>query len=90
MSNPYQNALDVQDACNLSGVVHSLSRDVTKIWKEVRENGGSTEEVNTHPVVKLYLSKLCSLAGYSDSASEFLDAHDICEERAATAQEKQG
>ncbi len=39
--NIYQLALDSQDACNSSGLVHSLSRCVSIIWNEARalENG---------------------------------------------------
>ena len=37
--NIYQTALDVQDACNLSGVVHSFSQVITEVWKEAREKG---------------------------------------------------
>lgn len=53
-----KEAYDVQDACNLSGVVHSFSRAMT----ELRENGiNNTEELNTHPVCVLYADKIASL-----------------------------
>ncbi len=66
MKNIYQEAIDVQNACNASGVIHSLSRIVSYIWEEEvnkhPEEKRGTEYVNTHPVVILFLDKLCSLA----------------------------
>lgn len=58
-----QNALDVQCACNLSGVVHSFSNDVTKLWDICRAvTGQGTDWVNTHPVCVLYADKIVSLS----------------------------
>jgi len=61
-------ALNVQDACNLSGVVHSFSRAMTDLWalaKEAKEGEfKGTEWVNTHRVARLYASKIKSLTGY--------------------------
>jgi hypothetical protein len=50
----------VQDACNLSGVVHSFSR----IMSELCEMGLDTETRNRHPIVRAYVSKLVSLSRY--------------------------
>jgi hypothetical protein len=58
-----QTALDVQNAVNLSGVVHSLSRTMSTLWNEANRIGEGTEWVNSHPIVRLYLDKLQSLAG---------------------------
>jgi len=71
------DAISVQDACNLSGVVHSLSRVMT----ELREISGSqgTEYFNTHPIIVLYASKISSLTGY-DSAQGFSRAYEKCQE----------
>jgi hypothetical protein len=66
----YQDAMDVQNACNLSGVVHSMGKAVTELWAEARENGEGTEYVNTHPVVIAYISKLRSLAGCTCTSTE--------------------
>lgn len=58
-----QNALDVQCACNLSGVVHTFSRDITLLWDICRAVGGcGTDWVNTHPVCVLYADKIVSLS----------------------------
>jgi len=57
-----QIALDCQDACNLSGVLASFKEIVHEvIWPEARRLGKGTDYVNTHPIVTLFLSKLCSL-----------------------------
>lgn len=58
-----QRALDVQDACNLSGVVHAFSRDISELWKVARQLGHGTDWVNQHRVSKLYADKIKSLAG---------------------------
>lgn len=49
-----QQALDVQSASNLGGVVHSMSRAVA----ELQKNGKGTEWVNQHPVVHLFAVQL--------------------------------
>ena len=54
-------AYQVQDACNLSGVVHSFSRAISDL-REACPNQG-TEFYNQHPVSILYASKISSLAG---------------------------
>lgn len=64
----YKLALQVQDACNLSGVVHSFSRVMAKIWVEAHKLGKGTEWANTHPIAVLYADKVAHLTGtqYSD------------------------
>lgn len=71
-----QEALQVQDACNLSGVVNSFSRAIASL----RENGiTDTDSINSHPVSVLYSSKIASLTG-SDDASTFSRAFSACAE----------
>jgi hypothetical protein len=73
----WQSALDVQDACNLSGVVHSLARILPRIREEVQ----STGLVNEHPIVVLYVDKLASLARTQGDAcyEAFRKAYDAVE-----------
>ena len=62
MKQAAQEALDVQDACNLSGVVGAFHRCVMNtLWPEARRIGQGTDWVNTHPIVTLYLDKLADL-----------------------------
>ena len=54
-------ALLVQDACNLSGVVHSFSAALTRLWQ--LRDADNRIDVNTHRVSKLFADKIKSLAG---------------------------
>lgn len=56
-----QEAITVQDACNLSGVAHSFLEAIA-VLREYHPNKG-TQFLNTHAVVTLYVSKLASLNG---------------------------
>ena len=76
----YQDALEVQDACNLSGVVHSFS----KVMSSIMGDASNTHDVNRHPIAVLYADKIASLAGVQSLSydSGFSAAYDICCERA--------
>lgn len=89
--NVYQNALDVQEASNLSGVVHQFSRDMRLICEEVRSNGGGTDAINRHPVCRLYSEQIAWLAGAGSCANHgsYLKAYDACKKRAAEPQAEQ-
>lgn len=65
------DAIAVQDACNLSGVVHAFSRAMTAL----SEMGLDTNAKNTHPIAILYSSKIASLTG-SESRGAFSTAYD--------------
>lgn len=55
----WQQALDAQCACNLSGLVHFLVR----VLDELRANGiNDTDALNTHPVVRLVVAQMAHLA----------------------------
>lgn len=86
--NVYRNALDVQEASNLSGVVHQFSRDMRVVCEEVRSNGGGTDQINHHPVCRLYAEQVAWLSGAGSCAnhSSYLRAHDECKKRAEDPQ----
>lgn len=69
-----QQALDVQDACNLSGVVHSFSQGMETLWAEARSRNQGTAWVNEHPIVTLFLDKLASLNRTQDLANPAISA----------------
>jgi hypothetical protein len=71
-----RTAIAVQDACNLSGVVHSFADAVSTIWDEAHRQGRGTEWVNTHPVVTLFLDKLADLNGYWFQCPQIGQAYD--------------
>lgn len=73
MRDVFQAALDVQDACNLSGVGHLLV-DVTAFLRDQPECTG-TAFVNEHPAVQLITDKLADLARVR-SMDAFSKAYD--------------
>lgn len=77
--NIYADAIQVQDACNLSGVVKSWAEAMDAIWAEARAQGKGTDYVNTHPVNVLYADKVYSLTGYG---REFGAAYKTAQEKA--------
>jgi hypothetical protein len=76
-----KEAIQVQDACNLSGVVHGFSRAMTELREILRATGGdlSTDAVNTHPICRMWASKIHDLArmGFGDSDA-FSNAFYLC------------
>lgn len=61
-----QEALAVQDACNLSGVVQSFARAMRDLCDLVPD----TSPRNTHPVAVLWADKVAHLAGTQDLGNE--------------------
>lgn len=71
----YRVTLLMLDACNLSGLAHSFSREIIpEIREEVRQAGGSTEEINRHPVAILWTMKMASLASKECLCEQCLEA----------------
>ena len=56
-----QESLDVQDACNLSGVVHGFSRAMSNLCEVCPDLG--TDARNTHPICLLWADKIAHLTG---------------------------
>jgi hypothetical protein len=57
----WQEALDVLDACNLSGVVLAWARVMHRICAEDDGGGYGTDWKNTHPINVLYANKCAAL-----------------------------
>ena len=70
-----QEALDVQDACNLSGVVHSFARSLGALRDALAANGDrvSTSAINAHPIAKVWADKIAHLTQTQSGA--FGDIH---------------
>ena len=82
----YLEGLQVQNACNLSGVVHTLSPVVSKVWDEAHELKKGTDYVNTHPLVIVYLDKINSLARIQGDAGSIVnEAFAFVEKQAETS-----
>lgn len=55
----WQEALDSQSACNLSGLAHFLLR----VLDELRADGiNNTDTLNTHAIVRLVVAQMAHLA----------------------------
>ena len=61
MNKLISDALAVQNACNLSGVVHGFSRAMTALREALPSAG--TDEINRHPVAVLWADKIAHLTG---------------------------
>ena len=76
-------AIVVQDACNLSGVVHKFSSILTEVlWKEAHEKGYGTDWVNRHPISVMFSSKIASLTHSEMDDGVFSKAYKECKEMA--------
>lgn len=73
-----QDAMCVQDACNLSGVVISWG----KILSEMTAAGYDTAGKERHPVTILFASKVDSLVNRGQMDADFREAYRACFERA--------
>lgn len=78
----YQTALDIQDACNLSGVVFAFAEIMERLCDEASELKKDTNWKNTHPIVVLFADKLLALSTAIKPESYYHDAYRICKERA--------
>lgn len=82
--NLYDRALMSQSACNFSGLVHGLARDMDTLWQEARARGEGSDYIAKHPVVRLYLEQLTYLAGigiFADDSNPWARAHAACREK---------
>lgn len=69
-------ALDIQNACNLSGVIHTFCEVLQDV---VIPSTQATIDVNQHPITKLFASKIHDLAGMGLSDfDEYRRAYDAC------------
>lgn len=66
-----QSALDVQDACNLSGVVFAFAEAMHAICEEQQRLGQSTDWKKHHPTVTLFVNKLGDLNGLTVGGADF-------------------
>lgn len=67
-------AIQVQNACNLSGVVHAFANVIT----DLRANGVTdTDAIRHHPVSVLFSSKIASLTN-SENIQAFSKAYGAC------------
>lgn len=60
-----------------------------QINEEVRASGGGTEQVNQHPVCRLYAEQIAWLtgAGGCDNPDTYNQAYDACQRKVEEAEE---
>jgi hypothetical protein len=77
----YKRALESQSACNLSGIVHTFSEVLSKIWVEANARGLGTDWVNQHPISVLYSTQIASLSGASTMDTNYFAIDEFCRMR---------
>jgi hypothetical protein len=85
----YQMALDVQDACNLSGVVYSFKMAMEAICEESHQLSKGTEWKNKHPICVLFSTQigyLTGTCGYADH-QVYMVAVKECEKQCGVTHE---
>ena len=81
MKRRCRDAIQVQDACNLSAVVHSMDETMSDLWAMARAMGKGTDWVNNHPICRLFASKIAHLTGMFASANTLTfhaEAEELC------------
>lgn len=70
-----QLAIEVQDAVNLSGVVHTFAEVMSVLSDYAFENNLGTEWKNTHPIVTLFIDKLADLNRFPHDGAEMMEKY---------------
>ena len=75
-----KEALAVQDASNLSGVVHGFARHMSAMVELGFDNSR-----DSHPITVLWVDKVCHLSGYKqDYSAKVMDAYSAVQKIADT------
>ena len=74
-----QEALDVQNACNLSGVALGFGRAMVNL----RQHVGGGDAIRQHAVTRLWMDKLADMTGRADSFAAYSAAYTECQRVAA-------
>jgi len=78
----YVDALAVQSACNLSGIVESFATVLKYIWCDARFHKQGTDYVNQHPISRLYAEQINHLS-IAMSKGSYMEAHDVVSRKSA-------
>lgn len=74
-----EDALVVQNACNLSGVVFSWARHMQAVCDAANQYGKGTDWKNHHPVNVLFASKVASLTGSEEGLGYYNANEAACD-----------
>lgn len=69
-----EDALAMQDACNLCGLAQSFAKVMLALGDHTR----GTDERNQHVIAKAWLFKMCDLARITVSVDDWSDALATC------------
>jgi hypothetical protein len=76
-------AIQIQDACNLSGLSHSLASHVIPSLRQLMPSAG-TQVIARHPIVKLWVYKIYSLSWFEPmderTSRMYADAYEACKD----------
>ena len=72
------DAIAVQCACNLSGVVYAFKDAMDALNEEKRNNGGGTDFIRNHAICRLFAEQISHLT----SGKDYYDASKECRELA--------
>jgi hypothetical protein len=73
----YKDALTVQDACNISGVLFAFAEVMHRVNNEMNEKGHGHEWRDAHPIVRLFSEQIAHLGRKGD----YFVAYKECQER---------
>lgn len=78
-ASDYKEALTVQDACNLSGVINAMNNVLARIRSEAHRTSKGTDWVNTHPICRLFAEQIAHLTccGCGDTKT-YSAAYEVC------------
>jgi hypothetical protein len=77
-----QEAIDIQNACNPLGLTKSFAEVTQELWValDFLKLPRDTESIRTHPIVRLWASKLHDLVGMGLSDTErYGEAYHACQ-----------
>lgn len=90
-SKHYKDAIDSQNAVNLTGITRSVVQIMDDIWKEASAQNKGTDFVNRHPIVRLFAEQILFLSGggCSSDASQYGEANVFCKTRYEDLRQKE-
>lgn len=76
-----QESLDCQDACNLCGLAQAFARAM----RDLGDHTNGTDARNQHPITRVWLDKMNSLAGIQEYNADVTKAYSIVHDLAKAA-----
>lgn len=85
-----KEAIEIQDACNPLGLTKAYARAIQELY-EIHNRQIGTDDLNHHPINKMWIHKLASLAYIDIAVSDntFSEAYSWCNNEIALAAAKQ-